>query len=876
MRITVTVAAACLLLAGAAAADQALASIRRDTNIPAQNLAPALKTLAKERGIQVVYRSEIVGERHTEGAAGDLTLDEALTQLLKHTGLTYRYLGDKAITIIPITGASSSPAAQDLSSREEPDDEPAAKRTLADSSRNASSWSHLQLAQLDQGAPAGVAEVGKDGKPQPAAVQLQEVIVTAQKREERLQDVPVPVTAIRADTLVENNQVRLQDYSSSVPGLNVTPQASTSYQILSIRGITTTVSGNPTVGITIDDVPYGASTMLGGGQSIPDLDPGDLARIEVLRGPQGTLYGASSMGGLLKFVTVDPSTDAVSGRVQADVNGVKNGAEPGYGVRGSVNVPLSDTLAIRASAFTRRDPGYIDNVQTGRDGVNESRVGGGRLSALWRPSENFSLKLSALYQDARGDGTSDVDVLPGLGDLQQSYLRGTGGYDRKVQAYSAIATLKLGRAELTSLTGYNVNEYSDSYDLSYLLGGLTHDGLPGVADGFGVTGTPQLEHNKVDKVTQEIRLATPIGSKADWLIGGFYTHESTSYTGNIDASDPASGAIVAQEVVTTYRPTYQEYAAFSDLTFHFTDQFDIQIGARESHTRETYSETDAGPFVPVLFGVTSPLIRPEVSSGANAFTYLFTPRLTLSPDLMIYARLASGYRAGGTNYSAGPGFPLQYEPDRTENYEIGMKAGFLDRMLSVDASIYYIKWRDIQILSDNPDTGLTFTTNGGRAKSEGIELSVELRPFTGLTVAAWGSYDNAVLTQEFPATSYSVGAAGDRLPYTSRLSGNLSVEEDFPITSRVGGFVGGAASFVGHRLGEFASIFTVPPVREDLPAYTKLDLRTGVKLDDWTISLFVNNVADRRGLLYAASALGPLTLNYIQPRTVGLSVLRKF
>src|SRR3984957_2055274 len=247
--------------------------------------------------------------------------------------------------------------------------------------------------------------------------EIGEIIVTAEKKEERLQDVPVPVSVLSADTLLEFNEVRLQDYYTSVPGLTVIP-TNTGSPALTIRGITTNAYSNPTVGITVDDVPYGSSTNMGGGPLVPDLDPSDLARIEVLRGPQGTLYGASSIGGLLKFVTVDPTTDDVSGSVQAGMSSVRNGAELGYNVSGAANVPLSDTLAVRASGFTRQDPGYVDNVETGQRGVNKTDVDGVRFAALWRPSNDFSLKVSALLQDATANGSSNVDVEPGLGDLQ--------------------------------------------------------------------------------------------------------------------------------------------------------------------------------------------------------------------------------------------------------------------------------------------------------------------------------------------------------------------------------------------------------------------------------------------------------------------------
>ena len=207
------------------------------------------------------------------------------------------------------------------------------------------------MAQTSQGTPSSTIPVdsspasGRGAK----AEGIEEIIVTAQKRSERIQDVPVPVTSIDANQLVENNQVRFEDYYTSVPGLSFAPNNQNNY--LAIRGIATGGFSNPTVGIVIDDVPFGGSTALGGGQVMPDIDPGDLARVEVLRGPQGTLYGASSMGGLIKFVTVDPSTDALSGRVQAGVSEVHNAGQAGYNVRGSLNVPINNTLAMSVSGF---------------------------------------------------------------------------------------------------------------------------------------------------------------------------------------------------------------------------------------------------------------------------------------------------------------------------------------------------------------------------------------------------------------------------------------------------------------------------------------------------------------------------------------------
>ena len=706
--------------------------------------------------------------------------------------------------------------------------------------------------------------------------QLQEVIVTAQKRSERLQDVPVPVTAISADTLLNQNELRLQDYYSIIPGLSLTPSDFGVPQ-LTIRGLSTGSYSNPTVGITVDDVPFGSSTLLGNGEEVPDFDPSDLARVEVLRGPQGTLYGASSIGGLVKYVTVDPSTDGVSGNVQAGTSSVYNGAELGYSFRGAVNLPVSDTLAVRASGFTRVDPGYVDNVLTGQDGANRGDSHGVRLSTLWRPSQELSLKVTALYQRSTLDGSPMVYVGPGLGDLQQNNARGTGASEKTLQAYSALLTAKLGAVDLVSISGYTVSDYHESLDLTPVFGPLTENGVPGSGfNGFGVTGTPAIQIGKTSKFTQELRLSGSIGSSTDWLAGAFYNHEDTQYAEDILATDSVTGAVAGLWLHEPTPNTFTEYAAFADITYHFTDRFDVQIGGRESQNRQTLEQSFYGIFAPVILGLPSGSVEPEVHSKENAFTYLVTPQLKVSPDLMVYARLASGYRPGGPNYFV-PGVPSQYGRDTTQNYELGAKGETLNHTLSFDVSLYYIDWKDIQLVLAQPVTGSQYSANGSRAKSQGVEFSVQSKPLAGLTISAWVAWSDAVLTEALPPASTAYGAAGDRLPFGSRYSGNLALQEDFSIASSWTGFVGGSASYVGDREGIFASSFDPTHQRQILPAYTKADLRAGVMYGSWKVNLFLDNVADKRGLLTGGVGTAiPNAFTYIQPRTVGVSVAKTF
>jgi iron complex outermembrane receptor protein len=690
-----------------------------------------------------------------------------------------------------------------------------------------------------------------------------DIIVTAQRKTENLRDVPIPVTVLRGQDLTQSNQVRLQDYYTSVPGLSVVAGSSAStFQFVSIRGIISGYGANPTVGFTVDDVPYGSATGAGGGNVVPDIDPGDLARVEVLRGPQGTLYGASSMGGLIKYVTVDPSTKGFSGRLEAGVNGVDNGSGAGYNFRGSVNVPVSDTLAVRASGFTRKDPGYIDNPVLGTKGVNDQTVSGGRVSALWRPSDIVSLKLSALYQDFKADGVNDVT--PGLGDLQQNYVRGVGASGGNIQAYSGTLTAKLGGVDVTSLTGYNVRTNHITIDETAFFGALTQQL-------YGVGNAGLTNNNNTKRFTQELRFSGHFGDHIDWLVGGIYSHEKSVGVQSIPAIDAATGKVVAVGYRGSLPSTYREFAAFGDLTVHVTDRFDVQFGLRQSKINLSQKLTVVQP----LFtgGSTVPTIGDTERSNAHPLTYLVTPRYKISEDLMVYARLASGYRPGGpnSNFCTSFNFPCQFGADKTREYEVGVKGSFLDHKLTIDAAAYYIDWKGIQLQAQDSVSGFNYTTNASRAKSQGIELSVQARPWTGMSISASGALSDAELTRDIPSAQY--GLSGDRLPFSSRFTGSFSAEQRFPLGA-VTGNIGGTLAYVGDRKGIFTASAAAP--RQDLPEYVRADFHVGAEYQDWSLNLYVNNAFNKRGVLDGPLETFPRAYIYIQPRTFGLSVTRTF
>jgi outer membrane receptor protein involved in Fe transport len=847
MRLAVAVALSCLAISSVLASQHADAAIgRKETNIAAQPLGAALEQFARDRDLQLVYATDEVGSVRSGGAVGNLTASDALAQLLQGTGLIYRFLDEHTVTVQASASAQSTPVGAPPEGAVGPAD--VAGASLA---RHSSDRAVSDTATLNESTPTGSA--------------LEEVIVTAQKKAERLQDVPIPMTVVGGSELAETNQFRLQDYSSQVPGLSVTSSDAGGSPMLGIRGIAPAPFGNPTVGVMLDGIPLGSETALGGGYVTPELDPSDLQRIEILRGPQGTLFGAASMGGLLKYETVDPSLSQWNGRVEGGLAGVRNGRNPGYDVSGAVNMPVNNTFGIRASGFARSEPGYVDNVQTGAHGVNGTRIAGGHLSALWRPLDTFSVKLSALFESNKQAGEPYAMIGPGLGDLQQVFMPNAGRLARKFEAYSATAHAKFGAVDLTSVTGYNISHQLTPLDNSVNVGPL-------VSQAFPTSYAFEIDSVINKKFIQELRVSMPLGGHLQWLVGGYFTHETTpSYTKYLatspDSTPLGDFALLGSEV------RFTEWAAFTDLTYSVTERFDIQIGGRSSRMTQSFDEIDRGLYVPIVEGVSSPNQYPRAVARESASTYLLTPRLRITPDIMLYARIASGFRPGGTNIGViPPGAPRDFKPDRTQNYEVGIKADVLDHKVAFEGALYRIDWKDIQLFLNLPGTAFGYYSNGSQAKSQGLELSVNARPLQGLHTGAWVTWNQSVLTRDMPPNSVNLGVSGNPLPYSSRFSASAAVDYGISV-ARATLSLASALSYVGERYGSFLPTAD----RQVYPAYAKTDFRASWVLDSWTWNLYLNNAFDRRGVV--GGGLGtyyPNAFDIIQPRTIGSSLAINF
>jgi outer membrane receptor protein involved in Fe transport len=719
-----------------------------------------------------------------------------------------------------------------------------------------------------------------------------EILVTAQKREERLKDVPVPVTAVGGADLLAQNQTKAQDFFASVPGVNLQFQNNRSQ--LAIRGISTgPVSGNPVVGYTIDDAPFGASTGQGGlFGSAPDIDPSELARVEVLRGPQGTLYGASSMGGLVKYVTLDPSVSELSGAVAGGVSVVRSGNELGYNLRGSLNVPLGDTLAVRVSAFTREEPGYIDNIRTGERDVNSSRVSGGRIAALWEPSDAVSLKLGAIYQVRDIYGSSNVDSTTGSVYRQTDQI-GSGRSKSETQMYTAGLDIDLGGVDLTSISAYSRAKNYDILDFTASPLVVFAPIFPVLFPGVDPIGDIFRQGYDVDKFSHETRLSGSFGDSIDWIVGGFYTHEDASYDLDNYAIDPATGASLGIPIddgtgpqlgtVIVWRDTikYKEYAGFGNLTVRLSEQFDVQFGGRYSHNDQSMFHHDWFQFDPYPALPFESTNRPKASG--SAFTYQVSPRFKPTPDHMIYARVASGYRPGGTNAICGPlalpeVVPCQFKPDKTVNYELGAKGDLAGGVLSYDVSLFNIDWKDIQIVQVLG----SYTANGnaGKARSRGFEIALEARPTDHVTLSAWWAYVDATLRQDAVGNANFYAVKGDRLPFSSKHSGRFSFDYEVPVVDNAELSFGGSATYVGGRDGEFVPFAGVADLRAHYPGYVQFDVNARLELDNWNLNVFVQNLTNKHGVIgggfWNQTSFNENWFNYAQPRTIGLNLEYNF
>ncbi len=684
-----------------------------------------------------------------------------------------------------------------------------------------------------------------------ASNSIETVVVTASKRPEELKNVPMSVTVVSGADLEKLNARGVEDLLATVPGFNVT-EANPTHPDLILRGINAGGVGT-TVASYIDEAPFGSSSALANGAILsPNLDTYDLSRVEVLRGPQGTLYGASTEGGLIKYVTNAPDPTAYAGSVEVGGVDLANGGSGGS-ARGMANIPLTDDLAVRGSGFYVQSPGYIDNAFTGAQNTNDLRNEGGRVSLLYRPLDKLSVRLTAMAQDIKSGNTDSEDVIltadgftPKYGDyIQKRTIDEPSGV--RDYHYNATVDWDLDWASLTSSSSY----------------GILHDYV--VQDATAVYGADIQGFVGLDKFTQEVRLASEPGQGPfEWLVGGFYTNEEASLHQDIVTS--FHGQLLFPGSFLQINSSYNELAGFANATYHFTPSFDVSIGGRYS---------SSGQHAHQFAGSTLLLPNPEwADSSEDVFTWSATARYHLSDDAMIYGRVAKGFRPGGPNVlpvQGAAGAPPFYGSDSLIDYEIGTKVVLPDSNLSFDASVYLINWDSIQLLTLINNTGVN--TNGGAARSDGAEASVTWTPIDRVTFNLNGAFTDARLTQDTPSPLLLDGRDGDPLPWSPKWSVAFSGDYRFLPMGSVTPYVGGTLHYIGTRHSDFVGdlyqvVYGIPGRQFSIPAYVKLDLRAGLDWNAWNFEIYIKNLTDAKGVNgfapYGISAASPGTALPVQ------------
>jgi iron complex outermembrane receptor protein len=743
------------------------------------------------------------------------------------------------------------------------------------------------------------------------------IIVTATRRAQTLLEVPQSVSVIGGQTLEQQQAKTFLDYAKLVPGLNIA-QDNPGQSRLILRGINTGSVGS-TVANYVDDVPFGASGSLSNGAILAgDFDTFDLDRIEVLRGPQGTLYGSNSLGGVLRFITKLPSTTRFEARGQAGFEAV-NGGDLGPLFNAMINVPLGSTIAFRASGYYHKVPGYVDTVGRHDKNVDDSKNYGVRGSILFRPTEDLSIRLFALAQNIHADSPSSYAADPASFNAVNPLTgQSSGGHELRFELiperhnidyrmYSGTLDYNFGFANLTSITSYSTQKQDQFVDISTnsarslanLLYALTAPNTVGL--GF-------QNNASVKKFTQEVRLVSPKSTFFDWVAGVYYTHEDTGlaqeylpFTISTQAfiptattvpaffGPPFGGNVITNFVTAGIDAKYKEIAGYVNGTFHFTDRIDLNLGGRYSHNKQSSFQNI------VQLGVGTPQ---NGGSSQGVFTWNVSPRFELNDNAAVYARVAKGYRPGGPNFvppGAGPDFPTQFEADTLISYETGIKAQTSDGVFAADASAFYVNWDNILINSQVTVAGtpVGVNANGQKARTYGVEGTFTVRPTAGLDLAANIAWTKAYLrgdTTTGGAPNSTGGFDGDHLPFIPRLSATFSADYRWDLTDSMKAFAGATFHTQSEQKGPFNSAYRTRFGHQiNLDGYTTFDLHAGVDLKPFTVEAYVRNLFNSNGLVnagYSQTAVIPPGLGgpgtptasatSIRPRTIGVTVGARF
>jgi iron complex outermembrane recepter protein len=736
------------------------------------------------------------------------------------------------------------------------------------------------------------------------------IVVTAQKREQNLQDVPLAITAIGTEKLDQLQVSELQDVVKFLPSVTI-QQGGPGFAQVFFRSVASGENANhsaslPTVGTYLDEMPI--STI----QGALDLHAYDLARVEALAGPQGTLYGASSLAGTLRLITNAPDTSGFYGSAGVEINNVAHG-DFGATYEGFLNIPLSETAAARLVGWYRDDGGYIDNVfgsrtyltsgitQNNADLVeknyNDAQTYGARLALGIDLNDSWTVKPTIMGQVQKTEGSYSIERSGQTnGGLQTVQYNPEGSQDKWIQAALTIEG-KIGNWDLTATGGHlrrKTETQSDYSDYAYF-----YDALAGYGyyfqDNAGNFVNPNQYIQGVDRYRKtfgEFRIASPADAPLRFIGGLFYQRQSHNIEQNYIIDNIADAITVtgtdSNIWLTKQQRVDRDYAAFGELTYDLTDKLSLTGGLRyykfdnslqgffgfaagySSRTGEaaclntdgtTRRANPAGTPVPILVDG-SPCTNVDKSTSDTGFIHKLNATYKISDDALVYATWSKGFRPGGINRR---GTLPPYGADKLDNYELGWKTTF--GAFRWNGAVYQEDWNNIQ-LSFLGANGLTEIRNAGIARIRGVEMDVGFRE-GGFSLNAGFSYNDAEIRRDFcqfanpefdctipgpdgtdadllPDANSLLAPSGSRLPVTAKFKGNAIARYEFPVADW-DGHVQLAANHIGSRRSDLRPAQNT--LKGNLGAYTTVDFSIGIKNEVWKIEAFATNIFDEQGVV---------------------------
>jgi iron complex outermembrane receptor protein len=733
------------------------------------------------------------------------------------------------------------------------------------------------------------------------AAGLEEIVVTAEKRESTVQKTPISMTAVTQADIEAQGLSNFREIAEQTPGVSMKTSGPGQTEF-EIRGLDATGGFSPTVGFYLDDAPLTAPAQAAQGKVVVDPDLYDLNRVEVLRGPQGTLYGAGSMGGTIKLVTNAPQLNTVAVSAQTTESGTDGGGF-NWGGSAMLNLPLAqDVAAVRFVATYKDTSGWIDRivlnpfpmetnggtargnvlaapVQARYPNVNWEKLEGGRVSLLLKVGDRLTIEPGVMHQKISTGGPFTIDDPPGV-DAHYQPFDIAEPLEDNFSLYTLTIKYHFDGADLTSATAKWNRHDEQTQDISETIQWLLGD--PSFYGPMGIGGGSQEETDFTDQFSEEIRLASNGDGRFQWL-GGFFFSDFRSNTTSLSDYTGLEPIFGTSDLIAVGEPIrIIQRALFGETSYKLTDQLKATLGLR--YYRYSSSEEAINSGIASIAGGPGTVL--EFGRADNKG---FNPKVNLAytpiDDVLLYTTAAKGFRPGGPNTPVpltgpaqcltGPGnlqslglssAPNQFNPDNVWSYEVGEKARALGNTFQINSDVYYESWTNVQQLVD-PTCGFSFTANAGTATVYGseIELAANLSP--SWTVTQNVGYTHATFDDSVRATDT---VKGQKLLDVPDVTATTAVMYSIPVSAVYNFTARGTYTYVG-------PMQDITYVRNNLPGYSLVNSRAGITSDKFSAYLFCDNVTNKTAILTnnnAQTVNTPLLNRWVtnQPRTIGVDV----